>query len=190
MDAGSGEITQLLTRWANGDPEALKSLAPLVHGELRKIADSYLRQQSADHILQPTALVNEAWLRLVKQERLDFENRKGFFALAAQAMRQILIDYARNALAGKRGGRMVAVALPEFLSAPPSGVEEFLALNQALDQLAVFSPRQAQVIELRYFGGLNLDESADYLGVSPATISREQRSAEAWLGRAMAAKRG
>jgi len=190
LDADSGEITQLLTRWADGDREALDSLAPLVHGELRKIADSYLRRQSVAHILQPTALVNEAWLRLVKQEHPEFDNRRRFFALAAQAMRQILIDYARNALAGKRGGQTFPIALPRSLAASPSGVEEFLALNQALDQLAAFSPRQAQVIELRYFGGLNVDESADFLGVSPATVSREQRSAEAWLGRAMAAKRG
>lgn len=190
MSSAGGEITQLLTRWAHGDRAALDSLAPLVQGELRRIADSYLRQQSAAHTLQPTALVNEAWLRLVKQEHPDFESRRRFYALAAQAMRQILIDYARNARAEKRGGGTLAIALSESLSATPAGVDEFLALNEALDQLAVFSPRQAQVIELRYFGGLNVDESAGMLGVSPATVSREQRSAEAWLARAMAVERG
>ena len=190
VNPGSGDITQLLMRWAQGDREALNSLAPLVQAELRRIADSYLRRQNAEHILQPTALVNEAWLRLVKQEHPSFESRKRFFALAAQAMRQILIDYARTARADKRGGGEFPIALPESLSAPSASVEQFLALNEALEQLAVFSPRQAQVVELRYFGGLNVDECADLLGVSPATVSREQRSAEAWLGRAMAAGKG
>jgi RNA polymerase sigma-70 factor (ECF subfamily) len=190
VNTGSGDITQLLTRWSHGDRDALDSLAPLVQAELRRIADSYLRREDLAHTLQPTALVNEAWLRLVKQEHPDFEGRKRFFALAAQVMRQILIDYARSARAGKRGSGLSPITLPESLSAPAAGVDEFLALNEALDQLAEFSPRQAQVIELRYFGGLNIEESADILGVSPATISREQRSAEAWLGRAMAVARG
>jgi RNA polymerase sigma factor (TIGR02999 family) len=185
----SGEITQLLSQWARGDRHALDSLAPLVQTELRRIADAYLRREDTAHTLQPTALVNEAWLRLVKQESPDFESRKRFFALAAQVMRQILTDYARRARAGKRGGGQASIVLPESFSASP-GVEEFLALNEALDQLAEFSPRQAQVIELRYFGGLNVDESAGLLGISAATVSREQRSAEAWLGRAMANARG
>ena len=189
MDPGSGEITQLLTRWAHGDRRAMDSLAPLVQAELRRIADAYLRHNNLAHTLQPTALVNETWLRLVKQDHPDFENRKRFFALAAQAMRQILTDYARSSRAGKRGGGKLPVTLPESFSASPTGLDEFLALNQALDQLATFSPRQAQVIELRYFGGLNVDESADLLGISAATVSREQRSAEAWLCRAMATAR-
>jgi RNA polymerase sigma factor (TIGR02999 family) len=186
----SGEITQLLERWARGDRDALDSLAPLVQGELRSIADAYLRHERSGHTLQPTALVNEAWLRLVNQDRPDFESRRRFFALAAKVMRQILVDYARSARAGKRGGGELPISLPDSLSAGGTGLEEFLALNEALDQLASFSPRQAQVIEMRYFGGLNVDESAGLLGVSPATISREQRSAEAWLGRAMAASGG
>lgn len=190
MEADGGEITQLLARWASGDGQALDSLAPLVQTELRRIAGAYLRRQDPSHTLQPTALVNEAWLRLVKQEHVDFASRGRFFALAAQAMRQILIDYARSARAAKRGAGETAIALPASFSTSPAGVEEFLALNEALEQLAVFSPRQAQVIELRYFGGLNVVESAALLGISAATISREQRSAEAWLGRALAAPRG
>jgi RNA polymerase sigma factor (TIGR02999 family) len=188
LKASNSDITQLLSEWANGNRDALDSLAPLVQAELRRIADAYLRREHAGHTLQPTALVNEAWLRLVKQEQPEFESRRRFYALAAQVMRQILIDYARGARAGKRGGGEFAVALPHSLSGGDTGVEDFLALNEALEQLAKFSPRQAQVIELRYFGGLDVEESAGLLEVSPATISREQRSAEAWLGRTMSAR--
>jgi len=191
LNTGGGEITQLLNRWVHGDRQSLESLAPLVEAELRRIAGAYLRRERGSHTLQPTALVNEAWLRLVKQDPADFESRRHFFALAAQIMRQILVDYARSARAGKRGGGELPITLNDSLAVgvPGAGsIEEFLALNEALEQLAAFSPRQAQVIELRYFGGLNVDESAELLGVSPATISREQRSAEAWLGRAMASR--
>ena len=190
MAPGAGEITQLLTRWAHGDSRALETLAPLVHSELRRIADAYLRRERPGHTLQPTALVNEAWLRLVNQDGLDFATRQRFFSLAARTMRQILTDYARTAHAEKRGGGAFPVELSDSLSAEVGGVEEFLALDQALEQLAAVSPRQAQVIDLRYFAGLNVEESADLLEVSPATISREQRSAEAWLSRAMSAARG
>ncbi|HXS94043.1 MAG TPA: ECF-type sigma factor [Candidatus Limnocylindrales bacterium] len=188
MDVAAGEITLLLNRWAHGDRASLELLAPLVEADLRKIAGAYLGRERAAHTLQPTALVNEAWLRLVKQEHADFESRRRFFALAAQLMRQILVDYARSARAGKRGGGEMLISLNEAVVGTPGGAEQFLALNEALEQLATFSPRQAQVIELRYFGGLNLDELGELLGVSAATISREQRSAEAWLGRAMASK--
>lgn len=189
MASASGEITHLLARWSKGDNGALDALAPLVQNELRRIAGAYLRNERPGHTLQPTALVNEAWLRLVNQDGVDFENRKRFFGLAAQLMRRILTDYARRVRAEKRGGG-VPLELPQFVVEQPAGVEEFLALNEALDQLAAVSPRQAQVIELRYFAGLNVDESAQLLEISPATISREQRSAEAWLSRAMSAARG
>jgi RNA polymerase sigma factor (TIGR02999 family) len=178
-------ITGQLARWAQGDQGALDSLMPLIYSELRRIADSYLRRERDGHTLQPTALVNEAWLRLARQDHLDFENRQRFFALAAHTMRQILVDYARSAHADKRGGGAQPVTLPESLTAGGGGLEQFLALDEALERLARYSPRQARVIEMRYFGGLNVEEVAGLLDVSPATISREQRSAEAWLNRAM-----
>jgi len=180
-----GEVTQLLARWAQGDRDALDCLTPLVYTELRRIADGCLRQERGGHTLQPTALVNEAWLRLAKNDHPDFENRKRFFALAAKMMRNILVDYARSARAAKRGGDQPGIALPDSIPVGNNDLEQFLALDQALEQLAKFSPRQAQVVEMRYFGGLNVEEAADLLEVSAATISREQQSAEAWLSQAM-----
>jgi RNA polymerase sigma factor (TIGR02999 family) len=180
-----GQITQLLVRWAEGDRSALDSLTPAVYSELRKIAEGYLHRERNDHTLQPTALVNEAWLRLARPAHLSFENRKQFFGLAAQIMRQVLVDYARGARAGKRGGGEAVLSLDGLKIGAAADLDLFLALDQAIDRLAAFSVRQARVIELRYFGGLNVEEMADLLAVSPATISREQKSAEAWLSRAM-----
>jgi RNA polymerase sigma factor (TIGR02999 family) len=177
-----GEVTQLLVRWQGGDRGALDALAPIVHSELRQIADGYLRRERNGHTLQPTALVNEAWLRLVRQDQHNFENRKRFFALAAQVMRHVLVDYARSARSGKRAGTRVALRDPV---APPSDFDQFLALDRALNDLARVSARQAKIIEMRYFGGLNGEEIADLLDVSAATISREQVAAEAWLSRAI-----
>jgi RNA polymerase sigma-70 factor, ECF subfamily len=180
-----GQITQLLVQWAEGDRSALDSLTPAVYSELRKIADGYLRRERSGHTLQPTALVNEAWLRLAKLANLSFENRKQFFGLAAQIMRQVLVDYARGAHARKRGGGESSIALNESEIGGAVDLDQFLALDQAIDRLAVFSPRQARIVELRYFAGLNGEEMAELLTVSPATISREQKSAEAWLSRAI-----
>ena len=180
-----GEVTQLLTRWREGDREALDTLAPIVHSELRQIADGYLRRERSGHTLQPTALVNEAWLRLVRQEQPSFENRKRFFALAAQMMRHVLVDYARAARSGKRDATRVTMHEP--FGAAPADFEQFLALDEALEQLARVSGRQAKIIEMRYFGGLTGEEIAELLSVSPATISREQTAAEAWLSRAITA---
>jgi len=185
-----GEVTVLLTQWGAGDRGALDSLMPIVYAELRKIAAGFLRQQRTGHTLQPTALVNEAWLRLVRQQQTSFENRRRFFGLAAQMMRQILVDYARSAAAGKRGGGEPRISLDESMSAAATDLAEFLALDQALERLAQISPRQARVIEMRYFGGLNVEEVGELLEVSAATISREQRSAEAWLSRAMSSAGG
>jgi RNA polymerase sigma factor (TIGR02999 family) len=182
----SGEITQLLSRWANGDRAALDALMPVVYAELRAIADAYLRRERTGHTLQPTALVHEAWLRLAKQQPASFEHRKQFYALAAQAMRRILVDHARMAAADKRGGGAARMPLDETMLSLPDRHVELLALDQALDQLSRISQRQAQIIELRYFGGLNLEETAGLLGLSPATISRDQRSAEAWLNHVIA----
>ena len=183
--AKQGQITQLLIRWTEGDRSALDSLTPIVYSELRKIAEGYLRRERDGHTLQPTALVNEAWLRLSKPSELRFDSRKQFFGLAAQVMRQVLVDYARGARAGKRGGGERAVSLDDLEIGANSDLDAFLALDEAMERLAAFSPRQARVIELRHFAGLNLEEMAELLNVSPATISREQKSAEAWLSRAM-----
>ena len=184
-----GDVTQQLTRWAQGDSSAIDSLMPLIYTELRRIAAGYLRRERSGHILQPTALVNEAWLRLAKQDHLDFQNRQRFFALAAHMMRQVLVEYARVAKADKRGGGAIPITLPESLAAAGGGIDRFLALDEALEQLATLSARQAQVIEMRYFGGLGVEEAAGLLGVSAATISREQKAAEAWLYRQMSACR-
>jgi RNA polymerase sigma factor (TIGR02999 family) len=186
--SGNGEVTHLLARWAEGDRAALDALMPIVYGELRKIADAFFRRERSGHTLQPTALVNEAWLRLMKQEQPSFDHRKQFYALAAQVMRRILVDHARTVNAGKRGGGANKTALDEdhAVDSGAGRIVEFLALDQALTLLARVSTRQAQVIELRYFAGLNLEEISGLLGVSSATISRDQRSAEAWLSHAMA----
>jgi RNA polymerase sigma factor (TIGR02999 family) len=181
---GSGEVTQLLSRWQQGDQSALDVLAPMVDSELRQIAEGYLRRERNGHTLQPTALVNEAWLRLVRQSQPSFESRKRFYALAAQVMRHILVDYARAARTAKRG-IATRVTLRDPMAAIEVEFDRLLVLDQALSQLAAVSPRQARIIEMRYFGGLNGEEIADLLGVSAATISREQMAAEAWLGRAI-----
>jgi RNA polymerase sigma-70 factor (ECF subfamily) len=178
----NGDVTNLLSLWAQGNRSALDSLTPLVYDELHKLAGSHLRRERNGHTLQPTALVHEAWMRLVRQDDLSFENRHRFYAMAAQIMRQVLVDHARRAGAQKRGGP--AESLSE--SDPPPDrtagrFEEYLALDEALTALARVSERQAKVIELRYFGGLTGDDIAHLLGVSAATISREQRSGEAWL---------
>jgi RNA polymerase sigma factor (TIGR02999 family) len=178
---GIGDVTLLLERWREGDRNALDVLAPIVESELRQIANGYMRRERNGHTLQPTALVNEAWLRLVKNGQPDFANRKHFYAMAAKVMRNILVDYARAARCGKRDG--ARVTLDDSCSAQAAGFDQFLALDQALEQLARVSPRQAHIIELRYFGGLEGVEIASLLGLSNATISREQTSAEAWLGR-------
>jgi RNA polymerase sigma factor (TIGR02999 family) len=190
--SGNGEVTHLLARWAEGDRAALDALTPIVYGELRKIADAFLRRERSGHTLQPTALVHEAWLRLMKQDQPSFDHRKQFYALAAQMMRRILVDHARAVNAEKRGGgsHKTDFDLDHAVDIGAGRIVEFLALDQALTQLARVSARQAQVIELRYFAGLNLDEISGLLGVSSATISRDQRSAEAWLSHVMADRRG
>jgi RNA polymerase sigma-70 factor (ECF subfamily) len=184
-EAGRGNVTQLLAQWAGGDHTALDALIPVVYAELRRIADGYLRRERSDHTLQPTALVHEAWLRLVRQDGGQFHHRKQFYGLAAQVMRRILVDHARTTNADKRGGGAPKAPLDESAAACTAPIVDLLALNEALDQLASVSPRQARVVELRYFGGLNVDETAEALGVSAPTISRDQKAAEAWLAQAM-----
>lgn len=177
----SGDVTRLLEEWASGNRGALDALTPVVYAELRKIADSYLKSERAEHTLQPTALVHEAWMRLAGIDRLSFDHRRQFYALAAQMMRRILVDHARAAVRDKRGGGAVKTTLTGLPAAADATVE-ILALDEAIAQLASVNPRQARVIELRYFAGLDLQEMAELLGVSTATVSRDQRTAEAWLG--------
>ncbi len=179
-------VTALLVRWTDGDAGALDALMPLVYLELRKTAHALLRRERADHTLQPTALVHEAWLRLVRQDRVSFEHRKQFFGLAAQVMRRILVDHARATQAAKRGGGAAMDVLEDGMAVTSDRTLDLLVLDQALTELGRVDARQAQLIELRYFGGLTVDEAADVLGVSAATVSRSQRAAEAWLSQAMA----
>ncbi|MEP7117432.1 MAG: sigma-70 family RNA polymerase sigma factor [Acidobacteriota bacterium] len=179
-------VTALLVRWTDGDAAALDALMPLVYLELRKTAHALLRRERQGHTLQPTALVHEAWLRLVRQDVVSFEHRKQFFGLAAQVMRRILVDHARRTQAAKRGGGAVVQTLEEGMAVALDRTFDLLVLDQALTELGRVDARQAQLIELRYFGGLTIDEVAALMGVSPATISRGQRAAEAWLSRAIA----
>lgn len=182
------EITQLLREWAAGDQHALEQATELVYAELRRIAAAYLSQERSSHTLQPTALIHEAYLRLARIEPTNFEGRKQFLALAARIMRQVLVDHARQTGALKRGGELTKVQLQDtfaYGATSSSNSLEFLILDQALSRLAELNPRKAQVIELRYFGGLGVAEISEIMEVSPATVSREQRLAEAWLAEAL-----
>lgn len=184
--APAQDLTLLLDRWGRGDAAALDLASGVVYPELRKIADAYLRRERSNHTLQPTALVHEAFMRLQSAGQLRFDGRKQFYALAAQLMRRILVDHARGARAQKRGGGAAKVPLDGLAAYDPRAADEFLVLHDALDRLAKFDARKAKVIELRYFGGLTLEETAEVVGVSTATAQREQRLAEAWLGSALA----
>lgn len=181
-------VTELLLRWTDGESDALDRLMPAVYAELKRTAAALMRRERGSHTLQPTALVHEAWLRLVRQDRVTFEHRKQFFGLAAQVMRRILVDHARSTNAGKRGGGVVPASIDQVTIAVEDKAFDLLALDHALTELRRVDERQAQVIEMRYFGGLTLDELAALLGVSPATIARDQRAAEAWLAYAMASQ--
>jgi RNA polymerase sigma factor (TIGR02999 family) len=180
-------VTQLLAEWASGNRAALDALTPIVYRELRQIAGAYLSRERSGHTLQPTALVHEAWMRLANTDHPSFAHRKQFYALAAQIMRRILVDHARAANADKRGGGAIRTTLGAAdAAAEGATIVDLLALDEALEQLRAVSERQARVVELRYFGGLTVEEIADLVGVSPATISREQKAAEAWLGHMIA----
>lgn len=175
------QITHLLVDWASGNQAALEALTPLIYDELRKLARGYLARERDAATLEPTALVNEAYIRLVGQDLPDWQSRSHFFGVAAQLMRQILVDHARKHLSQKRGGGAAKVQLNEALSFAPERGSSIIALDDALTALARFDQRKARVIELRFFGGLSIEETAQMLGVSIATIGREQRMAEAWL---------
>jgi RNA polymerase sigma factor (TIGR02999 family) len=185
----TGAVSELLRSWGRGDLQARDDLLPLVYRELKRRAGAYLRQERRDHTLQPTALVHEAYVRLVGLERLPWQNRAQFFGVAATMMRRILIDHARERRAAKRPGAGLRVALDDRIGEASPVDCEVLLLDQALDELTQLDARQAQIVELRYFGGMSEEEVASVLSLSRATVSREWRTARAWLYRRMTAKR-
>ena len=180
-DAGPAAVTQLLIAWGHGDQRALDQMLPLVYEELRRLAGHYLRREPTGHTLQPTALVHEAYLRLIDQRRADWTNRAQFLGLAASMMRRILVNHARDRVAAKRGGdaERVSLSLVEAPSGRPD--VELIALEDALKRLASLDPRKSRVVELKFFGGLTTEEIAEVLQVSGATVEREWSFARAWL---------
>jgi len=177
-------VTQLLVDWSRGDRTALDKLMPLVHSELRRLAANYLRRERQNHTLQPTALVNEAYLKLVDQRSAKWQNRAQFFGVAAQLMRRILVDHAREHQAAKRGGvdqQRLSITSAEGLARKPN--IDLLALNEALDELAAMDQQQSRIVELKFFGGLSIEETAEVLGIGHATVERDWKLARAWLRR-------
>lgn len=181
----TGAVSRLLQAWGRGDLQARDDLMPVVYRELRRRAGAYLRRERQDHTLQPTALVHEAYMRLVGQERVAWQNRAHFFAIASQMMRRILVDYAREHEAAKRPGAGVKVMLDDRIGAAQPRACECIALDRALVELTRIDPRQGQIVELRYFGGLSEQEVGDVLSISRATVTREWQTARAWLYRRM-----
>jgi RNA polymerase sigma factor (TIGR02999 family) len=185
------DVTQLLVNWSRGDQAALDQLMPLVYGELRRLASAYLRRERSNHTLQSTALVHEAFLRMVNQQEVQWKNRAHFYGIAAQMIRRILVDYARSQHAEKRGAGAIKLELDEAMAVPQSSSEvDLLGLSDALDRLAELDERQSRVVELRFFAGLSIEETAEVLHLSPASIKREWQTARAWLFREMSAARG
>jgi RNA polymerase sigma factor (TIGR02999 family) len=181
--AGSSDITQMLKEVTSGDDSAVRRLMPLVYDELRALAESYLRQERSDHTLQATALVHEAYVRLIKQDDVEWQNRAHFFAVAAQAIRRILVDHARARHRAKRGGGLERVRLDEDVAVLEERDLDLVALDESLEKLAALHERQARIVELRFFGGLTLKEVAECLGVSPRTVDGDWSMARAWLRR-------
>jgi len=179
----STQVTQLLGRWRGGDREALDALVPLVYDELKRIAQRYLRNERPGHTLQSTALVHEAYVRLTNQELPQWQNRAHFFAVAAQLMRQILVDHARAHRADKRGGGACKLTLDEAEQNPQPVDVDVIALDDALKTLTEMDPQQGKVVELKFFGGLSIEDTAEVLGVSPSTVKRDWITARAWLHR-------
>jgi RNA polymerase sigma factor (TIGR02999 family) len=177
------ELTRLLDNWGQGDAEARDALIPLIYTELRGIARRYLRRERPDHTLQSAALVNEAYLRMTRQQPGKFENRAQFFGFAAQMMRHILVDHARGRLAAKRGAGAPRLSLDREIASPEKHEMDLVVLDDALTKLAALDAEQSRLIELRYFGGLSIEETAVVMGISPATVKREWATARAWLKR-------
>jgi len=184
-DNSPGDVTRLFHALAAEEHAALPQVLPLVYDELRRLAGRYLRRERSDHTLQPTALVHEAYLRLMAQDRVQWKNRAHFMGVAAQLMRRVLVDYARARHAAKRGGHETRVPLTDVDTLDSNIIVEVLDLDDALTKLATIDERQARIVELRYFGGLTVEEVAELMALSPATIKREWQMARAWLHRAL-----
>jgi RNA polymerase sigma factor (TIGR02999 family) len=181
MEDAHGDVTLLLGQLAAGKEEVASKLIPLVYNELRKLAGGYMRRERMDHTLQPTALVHEAYLKLVEQRSVNWQSRAHFFGIAAQLMRRILVDHARGHLRDKRGGGVIPVPLDEALVFAPEQSSEIVKLDQSLERLAKLDPRQSKIVELRFFGGLTVEQTAEVLGISPKTVKRDWSVAKAWL---------
>ncbi len=177
------EVTQLLVAWSNGDQAALEKLMPLIYDELHRLAHRYMAQERPEHTLQTSALVDEAYVRLVDQRDVHWQNRAQFFGIAATSMRRILVSYARSRNRAKRGGGALQVSLDEAALLSDERAAGMVALDEALERLAAVDPRKSQVVELRYFGGLSINETAEVLKVSPGTVMRDWTLAKAWLRR-------
>ena len=175
------QITKLLKQWSNGDQEALEQLMPLVYAELHRLAHQHMRREKAGHILQTSALINEAYLRLANESQLQWENRNHFFGIAARLMRRILVDEARRRNSAKRGGAAMQVSLHEAMTRPEQQAANVVALDDALKRLEAIDSRQGEIVELRFFGGLSIEETAAVLKVSPATVNKDWAFARAWL---------
>ena len=185
MDPVPHEVTQLLVAWGNGDEVARDELMSVVYQELHRLAHNYMKRESPGHTLQTSALVNEAFVRLVDQKNVQWQSRAHFFAIAAQMMRRILVDYARSRNYAKRGGGARKVSLDEGLVVSDERSTEVVNVHEALERLAAFDARKSQIVELRFFGGLSIEEAADVLAVSPGTVMRDWTLAKAWLRREM-----
>ena len=181
MVPSKADVSELLSALASGSPTAAEKLMPVVYSELKRVARAYMRRERPGHTLQTTALVHEAYLRLVRQENVRWQGRSHFFGIAAQLMRRILIDHARGHLREKRGGAIAVLHLDEALVFSPEHSHELVKLDEALDRLAKLDPRQSRIVELRFFGGLSVEETAEYLGISPKTVKRDWAVAKAWL---------
>ena len=183
LGAPSTPVTQLLVRWRGGDRDAFDALIPLVYDELRRIAQRYLQAERPEHTLQSTALVNEAYMRMVAQDLPQWQNRAHFFSVAAQIMRQILVDHARNRRASKRGGNVCKLALDDAAEQPQQRDFDIIALDDALKTLAEMDPQQSRVVELKFFAGLSIEDTSEVLGISPSTVKRDWNTARVWLYR-------
>lgn len=181
MPASSNEVTELLIKWSKGDKAALDEVMPVIHSELRRMARRYMARERSGHTLQTTALINEAYLRLVDQQGVEWQDRAHFFAVSAQVMRHILVDHARKYQSEKRGAGVQKIPLDDVVVANQQRAAELVALDEALDALAAVDPRQSQIVELRFFGGLTVEETAEVMKIAPITVMREWRTAKAWL---------
>jgi len=189
-DQVNQDVTALLAKWSGGDKAALEELMPLVYGELKRLAGSYLRRERQDHTLQSAALVNEAYMRLVDQSQVRWQNKSHFFGIAAQMMRRILVDHARGHKAAKRGAGVELLELNEAVAQAQKQSIDLLGLDEALKTLEEMDAQQSRIIELRFFGGLSIEETAEVLKISPATVKRDFAVARAWLYRAVTTRGG